>query len=147
MKSMSVNEIIPGSEVVELLERCNLLTADISESTTQHFFSLRQGNVLCATVGLELFGSDGLLRSLAVIPEMRGLGYAGVLVAHAEAFAEENGVRSLFLLTNTAAPVFAHFGYKVFQRSQAPASICQTEQFSGLCDASSDFMAKQLVSN
>jgi amino-acid N-acetyltransferase len=133
---MQVEEIKPISEVIKLLERCNLLTSDISEAPAQHFFSLRQDKALCAVVWVELFGNDGLLRSLAVMPEMRGLGHAGVLVAHVEEFAKKNGVRSLFLLTNFATPVFAHFGYQVLQRNQGPASICQTTQHSGLCAAS-----------
>jgi amino-acid N-acetyltransferase len=100
-----------------------------------------------AVVAVESLGTEGLLRSLAVATEMRGQGYAGALVARAESFAKKDGVRSLFLLTNTARQFFEHLGYQVIPRSQAPASIRQTAQFAGLCAASSDFMAKPLVSD
>jgi amino-acid N-acetyltransferase len=143
---MQVDEAIPIAEVIKLLAKCNLLTSDILEANAPHFFGLRRNGELYAVVGVELLGIEGLLRSLAVVHEMRGQGHAGTLVAHVESFAKKNGVRSLFLLTNTASQIFAHLGYQPIPRTQAPASIRQTAQFAGLCAASSDFMAKPLVS-
>jgi amino-acid N-acetyltransferase len=145
--NMQVEETIPIVEAIKLLEQCNLLTSDVLETNDSHFFGLRRNGELYAVVGVELFGIEGLLRSLAVVDEMRGQGHAGALVAHVESFAKKNGVHSLFLLTNTANQFFAHLGYQPIPRSQAPASIRHTAQFAGLCAASADFMAKTLVSD
>ncbi len=69
------------------------------------------------------------------------------LVAKAEAWASEEGVNSLYLLTTTAARFFARLGYEVVPRSQAPSSIENSAQFAGLCPVSATFMCKTLAAN
>lgn len=69
------------------------------------------------------------------------------LVSNAETKAAEQGVESLYLLTTTAAQFFARLGYEAVPRSEAPAVIAATAQFSELCPASSTFMRKVLAAN
>ncbi len=51
---------------------------------------------------------------------------------------------SAILLVPAAADFFAARGYTVVPRAEVPAAIQSTAQFSGLCPASSVFMAKFL---
>ena len=133
------------TEIVSILGECGLPVSDISLSQSPLFFGTRSDSNLSAVVGLELFGSVALLRSLAVAPDYRSRGLACELVAYAERFADSHGVESLFLLTTTAATFFAQLGYMPASRSTAPSAIQATSQFSGLCPESSAFLYKSLA--
>jgi amino-acid N-acetyltransferase len=95
-------------------------------------------------VGLELFGTVALLRSLAVVSSRRRAGLGSKLVAHAEEYARNKGIKTLYLLTNTAESFFKHRGYQSTARDDAPVAIRQTREFSELCPVSSAFMVKHL---
>jgi amino-acid N-acetyltransferase len=98
-------------------------------------------------VGVEVYGSVGMLRSLAVVPAHRSTGLGTALASDAETWAAEHGVGALYLLTTTAAQFFARRGYVMIPRSEAPQAIAATAQFSDLCPASSTFMRKVLSAN
>jgi N-acetylglutamate synthase-like GNAT family acetyltransferase len=66
-------------------------------------------------------GDVGLLRSLAVRHDCRKAGLARVLVE--EARRRYRGIRSLYLLTTTAADFFAHIGFAIIPREAAPLAI------------------------
>jgi amino-acid N-acetyltransferase len=95
-------------------------------------------------VGLEIYGDVALLRSLVVSAAARTQGLGSALVLHAEEYAASHQVRSLYLLTTTAAGYFEHRGYRRSDRSEAPPSIQSTREFSSLCPSSSAFMIKRL---
>jgi amino-acid N-acetyltransferase len=84
----------------------------------------------------------GLLRSLAVAEAHRKGGCGRALVSHAESWAWRHGVKTLYLLTTTAANFFARTGYEAISRVQAPAPIAATTQFSSLCPSSATLMRK-----
>jgi amino-acid N-acetyltransferase len=142
---MNIEPLSSLDEILPVLMGCNLPVADISAVSPPQFFGIRVTGVLVAVVGLELFQSTGLLRSLAVSPDFRGRGLAQELVAFAEAFAASHGARSLFLLTTTAEAFFLKLGYAPAFRQNAPPAIQATSQFSGLCPSSSAFLSKQLA--
>jgi len=133
------------TEIVSLLGECGLPVSDISLSQPPLFFGTRSDSNLSAIIGLEIFGSVALLRSLAVAPAYRGRGLARELVVYAEHFAGSHGVEFLFLLTTTATGFFARLGYVPASRSTAPSAIQTTSQFSGLCPASSAFLSKSVA--
>lgn len=134
----------PLSSVARLLERAGLPSVDLTEAHLAHFFAANVGGVLAGLVGVELYGADGLLRSLVVVPERRTQGVGSLLVTHVERYASSHGVRRLFLLTTTAQAFFASRGYAALEREAAPASIRATREFSDICPASSAFMVKTL---
>lgn len=134
----------PSLEAVKmLLMQADLPTDDLDERL-EHFFGAGSGGRLDGVVGLELFAGVALLRSLAVAPEARGRGLGRALVDAAEQHARVNGVRHLFLLTETAEGFFNSLGYGAAERSTAPEEILGTQEFSKLCPASASFMAKEL---
>lgn len=134
------------SAVRALLTEAELPSDDITAAHLTHFLGLGHRDAPDGIVGLELYGAEALLRSLAVSHEARGRGLGQALVAAAERQAREHGVTRLYLLTTTAAAFFARLGYVEAPRSQAPASIQATAQFSSLCPTSSAFMMKDLTS-
>ena len=133
------------TEIVSLLSECDLPVSDISLSRPLQFFGIRSDSSLAAVIGLELFGSAALLRSLAVTPACRGRGLARKLVAYTEHFAASHGVEFLFLLTTTAPLFFSRRGFVATSRATAPPAIQATSQFSGLCPESSAFLYKSLA--
>ncbi len=142
---MHIEHLSSNEEVTALLAECALPIADILVSSPLQFFGIRNGVVLVAVVGLELYPPYGLLRSVAVRPAYRKRGLARELVAFAESFAGDHGIKSLFLLTTTAERFFLGLGYSLASRDEAPPAIQATSQFSGLCPASSSLLAKRVA--
>lgn len=134
----------PEAATRRLLSECNLPTEDLSDHHFEHFFGCGKSEAPSGVVGLELYGSAALLRSLAVCQAVRGRGCAKRLVAEAEAHARDLGVRNIYLLTNTAKPLFESLGYTEAARELAPAAIRATREFSSLCPESASFMVKNL---
>lgn len=127
-----------------LLAQCNLPTEDLDSHHFEQFLGCGSQEDLKGIVGLEIFGSVALLRSLAVSEETRGLGYGKILVAGTETYAKEKGVRELYLLTTTAEHFFIRLGYARAERNTAPEPIRGTKEFSDLCPDSAVFMVKKL---
>ncbi len=128
----------------QLLSESGLPIEDITAKHLQHFFSCGPGPDLEGLVGLELYGEVALLRSLVVAPNQRGSGLGSRLVEHAEHYARDRGVKSLYLLTMTAEAFFLRRGYARLPRENAPEAIQNTKEFSGICPLSSAFMVKNL---
>ena len=89
--------------------------------------------------GLEVHGTYGLLRSLAIAPEARGQGLVRGLCTNVEDRAAELGLQ-LFLLTETAERFFKHRGWEVIDRRHAPDEIRSSREFSDLCPTSALLM-------
>lgn len=85
---------------------------------------------------------EQLLRSLVVCREMRGQGLGVQLTSAAEALASRSGVGAIYLLTTTADESFRARGYRILARSEAPAAIQSTTQFSALCPSTATLMVK-----
>jgi N-acetylglutamate synthase-like GNAT family acetyltransferase len=132
------------ARIVALLEHDGLPAADITRDGLCNFVVALDAGEIIGAVGLERHGEHGLLRSLVVAPDWRGRGLGIALVEAVEAKARALGVRSLSLLTETAAPFFAALGYAAIARSQAPATVQASTEFTTLCPASSTCMHKTI---
>lgn len=113
--------------------------------SNQRFFSWEDdaGRVV-AHCGLEGTGPDRLLRSLVVMASERGKGLAIRIVAALEHVARSGGAERLWLLTETAGPVFDRLGWRRAPRETAPAEIAGSAQFAALCPASAVCMVRDL---
>lgn len=131
-------------QIAALLVASGLSVSDLAGHPALELRGIRIDGVLAGVVGIEIHGTLGLLRSLAVTPAHRHAGMGTRLVSEAERWAMERGIETLYLLTTTASRFFARLGYEELARSAAPAAIAATAQFSGLCPASSTFMYKTL---
>ncbi|MDP3814562.1 arsenic resistance N-acetyltransferase ArsN2 [Pseudomonas sp.] len=133
-----------AAAVKALLTAAELPTADLRAEHFEHFIACGPKDSPDAVVGLELYGEVALLRSLVVAAGARGKGYGTSLVAAAEAYAGQQGVQEIYLLTTTAEAFFRQLGYVTSARAEAPAAIRQTAEFSSLCPANSAFMRKRI---
>lgn len=141
---MTVSPVLKENRrtVIELLAKANLPVEDIQEHT--ELFVLKNEAETIGTIGLEHDGTVGLLRSLSVEQGKRGRGYGEQLVLFLEEKAKEKGIRSLYLLTTTAAHFFSKRGYLTVSRSEVPLFIQQTSEFRLTCPASATVMKKDL---
>ena len=144
---MNISTKPPLSYVKRLLAEAQLPYSDLTDAHMEHFFGCGSDSVPDGIVGLELYGSVALLRSLTVGLKSRGQGCATALASQAEAFAQSQGVREIYLLTTTAERFFQRLGYTRLPREAAPLSIRQTQEFSALCPGGSAFMVKRLPAN
>jgi amino-acid N-acetyltransferase len=129
-------------EAIAQLQLMGLPTADISEDTILYLLWLEETPI--GTAGLEIYGEEGLLRSISVQEPYRAQGLGEFIVASVEAMSAPFGVQAMNLLTESAAPFFAKQGYQALDRAQAPEAIMQSEQFAKSCPASAVFMRKVL---
>ncbi|MGD1327732.1 arsenic resistance N-acetyltransferase ArsN2 [Pandoraea pnomenusa] len=130
-------------QIRALLAKCELPWEDVTESAGIGFLvAVATDGCIVGSVGLELSGTVGLLRSLAVAEEVRGVKIGQALVAAAEAKAREQAVDALYLLTTTASKFFARRGYDVVDRGGAPEVLQRSSQFTSICPASAICMVR-----
>ncbi|NBC25547.1 MAG: GNAT family N-acetyltransferase [Bacteroidetes bacterium] len=132
-----------NSEIGSLLKYCKLPVEDLTGDASVLFLEEWAQGELAGVVGIEVFDDAGLLRSLAVRPSYRGYGLGTRLVHRAEAQAAEIGIRTLWLLTDSAAEFFELLDYERAERSSAPEEIKQSAQFRDLCPESAVLMRKE----
>lgn len=132
------------SDVVALLKGCALPNTDLASGHLEHFVVCRAGGRLVGTIGIELFGDLGLLRSLAVTPADRGRRIAHELWTRAKQRAKDHRVRHLYLLTTSAADLFSRWGFHRIPREEVPAALRATAEFSELCPSTAVVMTMEL---
>jgi N-acetylglutamate synthase-like GNAT family acetyltransferase len=142
-----IMEIIPvGKETllqtVELLMSNNLPVEDITD--TVHLFVLGNSTKISGSIGIEFNNDTGLMRSLAIYPELRGRGYGKMLVAFIESFARNKRIKELYLITTTAELFFSGLYYRSIVRKSVPDFIRETSEFKTFCPASAVVMKKLL---
>jgi amino-acid N-acetyltransferase len=131
-------------ELVALLESASLPTSDLTEAHLPNFFCCGPRESPQGFAGVEIYGTDALLRSVVVRPTSRASGIGTALVSHLESHARQRGVHSMYLLTTTAERFFERLGYQHIDREDAPSSIRSTREFALICPASSALMTKPL---
>jgi amino-acid N-acetyltransferase len=132
------------NDIRKLITECGLYTEDLSEEKLKHFVIARKGDQIVGAVGVEIGGSDALLRSLVVSEPFRNQGVASQLTTAIERYALSQGVKALYLLTLTAEGFFAKQGYKKADRHSAPAGMQATYEFQSLCPDSAVCMWKRI---
>ena len=105
----------------------------------------REGGALIGAAAVEPYGAAGLLRSVAVAAAHRGTGLGHALVAAAEALARDDGIRDLYLLTETATGWFPRLGYATVPREEAAAAVGASVEFTTACDLTAVAMRKSLA--
>ena len=93
----------------------------------------RDGDEIIAAAAIERYGDAGLLRSVVVQADRRGTGLGHEIVAAAERLALDEGIRVLYLLTETAIDWFPALGYVVIPRSEAVAAVGESIEFTTVC--------------
>ena len=134
-------------EMLDLLSGAELPVEDLTDKIMKNFMVARgKDNTIIGVVGIEMYQENGLLRSLLVQPAYRGKGLGSKLTREIESIARSNGIKTLYLLTMTAADFFPKFEYQVVPRDRTPESIQNTAEFNSLCPVSAVCLCKTLDS-
>jgi amino-acid N-acetyltransferase len=100
------------------------------------FLVAEAGDAIVGVAGLERYGEDGLLRSVAVAPDRRGAGLGARLTSAVVMEARSQGLAGLYALTTTAERYFPRLGFEVIERSELPGTVRTSREFSSLCPES-----------
>ena len=104
----------------------------------------RQNGEIVGSAVLEIYADGALLRSVAVENRRRGEGLGGRLTEAALEMARELGLRRVFLLTETAAEFFPRFGFRPVSRTEVPASVRTSLEFTTACPKSALVLEREL---
>lgn len=141
-----IDEEAPSSgDLAETLRAAGLPVDDLGEPGRRFFrFRDREGRLI-GFIGWEAAGEAAvLLRSLVVVPEMRGQGWSRAMSGWAILQAAEAGMTDAYVLTTTIEPLAAKLGFCRIDRSQAPRLIRTSRQFSSLCPSTAILMHRSL---
>lgn len=129
--------------VVEILKSAGLPTEDI-EPTLPYFSIALADDKLVGVAGLEIYGTYGLLRSVAVLEDFRNFKIAHRLVNGILKEARLEGVKEVYLITTTAEKYFEKEGFEQVDRSVIPTEVAHSSQISSLCPSSAVVMKKKV---
>lgn len=130
------------SMIADLLREASLPLDGAREHLDNFLVGTIDGGIVCAG-GLEIYGSDALLRSVVVAKKHRGSKFGLALIGKIMQLASERGVTRLFLLTTTAASYFGTFGFAPAAREEVPEAVRQSREFQGACPASATLLSAQ----
>lgn len=128
----------------DLLSLCALPFDGVAEHV-DGFLLARDDRRLAGSVGLERYGADGLLRSLAVHPDHRHGGLGTRLVRRALRDARRLGLGRVFLLTETASDYFLRHQFRPVARAQAPPALQASVEFASACPETAICMERRLA--
>ena len=98
------------------------------------FWVLEEGGRVVGGAGLEVYGREGVLRSVVVDPSLRGTGQGHRLAETALAEAKRQKVRRVYLFTMTAMPFFARYGFRPCTMEEFEPSVRESWQYRGLSE-------------
>ena len=130
--------------ILALLDASRLPRAGIEDHVASTLVARQDSGVVVGTAALELYGGAALLRSVVVAATLRGQGLGAALTTAALALARQRGVRSVYLLTETAGRFFPRFGFHAISRAEVDYAVLASTEFTTACPKSAMVMVKQL---
>lgn len=130
--------------VLALLAHHRLPAAGL-EAYTDTVLVARDAHRVVGSAALEPHGAAALLRSVAVDDAWRGTGLGQRLTAAALDLARTRGVRTVYLLTETAAGFFPRFGFQPVARDAVAPAVRGSVEFTSACPASAVAMVLELA--
>ena len=130
-------------DLVTLLKSNNLPISDLGLGQRIFLVALLDEKVV-GCVAVEIYGTNGLLRSLAVSNNFRGKGIGQKLVAKAEAWSLDNGMKNLYLLTTTAVDFFIKLDWYKIDKASVPEIVALSSEFLSICPSTAVCMFKNI---
>jgi len=104
----------------------------------------RLNGAVVGVAALEVYGDGVLMRSVAVAPALHGQGVGHRLTEAVLALARDLEAPHAYLLTTTAERFFPKFGFERIDRTDVPASVQSSIEFTSACPSSAIVMRKAL---
>ncbi len=132
-----------AAAIMKLLEERDLPLDGLAQHLVTAVVARSHGHVV-GSAALEVYADGALLRSVAVAPDHQRLGLGAGLTNAALGLARDLGVHTVYLLTTTADRYFPKFGFERITRTDVPASVQASVEFTSACPASAIVMRKRL---
>jgi amino-acid N-acetyltransferase len=133
-------------KTLRLLERCGLPQDGLTTFAARIVVTKDADSVLgCAA--LEVYGTAGLLRSVAVDPAYRSQALGRQLTMRILAYGKQFGLRELYLLTETAAEYFPRFGFRPIAREAVSPAVQASVEWTSACPVSAQAMVLEFELN
>ncbi|ATB70003.1 Amino-acid acetyltransferase [Sulfurospirillum diekertiae] len=129
--------------ITHLLASNQLPTADIYEKNITLFVGLIDEKIV-ATIGIETYGNEALLRSLCVKEGFKNQKLGEKILTYLISFCATANIQTVYLLTTTAEHYFERYGFEKIGREKTPQSIQNTREFQDICPSSAIIMALKL---
>jgi N-acetylglutamate synthase-like GNAT family acetyltransferase len=120
------------------------LPADDVETDGPLFWRFERDDVPVGFAGIEVHGTDALLRSLITLPPVRQQGIGGAMIDKMEVEARARGASAIYLLTRDFVAFFAKLGYAPCGRERLPPAIAAAGPFAQPRFADATAMVKQV---
>jgi amino-acid N-acetyltransferase len=118
-------------DILALLSKVDLPHEGVAERLGGFMVARDTEGKLVGTIGLERYGSTGLLRSAAVAPDYQNSGLGSCLTATLLEHAVNDGVEKVVLLTSTARDFFARrFGFSEASRADYDEQLADSPEWS-----------------
>jgi len=130
--------------ILNLLRSDNLPVEGISENLGNFFAAYNHDGGLIGVAGVEFYDDSALLRSVVVSTDHRGEGIGHLLVERCVEESKRNGVRHLYLLTETAEKFMRRFGFRRIDKEQVDSRLQESEEFKGSCPDTAATMLLEL---
>lgn len=117
------------------------------DCTPINFILAKKNSQIIGCIGIEQYETEGLLRSFAIDRQYQKKGFGKELINRLLAYAVQQEINTLHLLTNTASEYFGKIGFKTQDRDKAPDAIKKTTEFTSLCPSTSVYMILSEISN
>ena len=124
--------------IAALLEENGLTSLGVAD-TPENFLVLEHSGI-AAVVGMEILENAGLLRSLAVRRSDRKKRFGMRMTVAIVDQAREQGVQTVFLLTETAERFFERAGFTAARRENIPAPLMRSSALDKVCPQGSVVM-------
>lgn len=121
-----------------------LLPSGDVDGPNQRFIVARQNGRVVGCAGLESFGEDGQLRSMAVHWTSRNAGLGTSLHGRLLFEAVQAGVRNLYVVTTTAADFFTRQGYRKIQPADVPPGVLASEEYAAFVPGGGVVMSRKV---
>jgi len=128
------------TQVIQLLAESKLPYEDLDQMRATILVAVESNEVIGAGA-LEVYEESGLIRSICVAPAHRKKSIATRITESLLHIAREQKLKSLILLTETAATYFEKRGFKVVGRGDVPGPVRQSSEFSHVCPSSAVVMS------
>ncbi len=132
-------------EQIRTLLDATKLPAETVDTDATTFYIAEQDDRVVGIAGLEHYGNDALLRSVAVPAELQRKGIGSVIVDLMLEEAAKLRVENVVLLTETAKDFFLKKGFSVIERSTITnQEMKKSSEFAQVCPESAVCMAIKL---
>lgn len=144
--------------ILHLLEKAGLPADGVAEHLNGFFVARRRqqpgaslataipaATTVIGCAGIEPYGSQALLRSVAVTPPLQNMGVGRRLVEAALGRAIQNGATEVYLLTTTAEGYFTRLGFEHVERQAVCGPVTSSAEFTSACPQSAAVMRRQLT--